>query len=332
MEYRILGRTGVKVSPLCLGTMNFGPRTSEADAIELIHRTLDAGINFIDTANFYGQPLNEGRGQGTTEKIVGTALQNKRDRVILATKFFAFMDRDDPNARGGSRRHIIQACEASLRRLQTDYIDLYQMHRPDPEVPIDETLRALDDLVRAGKVRYIGTSSFAGWQLMESLWTSDRLRLNRFVSEQPRYSLIDRRIENEVVPVAQKYGIAVLPYSPLGGGVLTGKYRRDTPFPEDSRATDNAWGTWATSFLSDKVYDLVDVILELAGELGCTASQISLAWVMQQPGITSAIIGPRTATHLEDNLGALNVILDDNAVQRLNEASIPGGALYHLNR
>ncbi len=332
MDYRILGRTGIKVSPLCLGTMNFGPRTSEADAIELIHRALDSGINFIDTANFYGQPLNEGRGQGTTEKIVGKALKNKRERVILATKFFAYMDRDDPNARGGSRRHVVQACEASLRRLQTDYIDLYQMHRPDPEVPIDETLRALDDLVRAGKVRYIGTSSFAGWQLMESLWTSDRLRLNRFVSEQPRYSLIDRRIENEVVPVAQKYGIAVLPYSPLGGGVLTGKYHRDTPFPEGSRATDDAWGTWATSFLSDKVYDLVDVVMDLAGEHDCTASQISLAWVIQQPGVTSAIIGPRTADHLEDNLGALNVTLDENATQRLNEASTPGGALFHPSR
>jgi aryl-alcohol dehydrogenase-like predicted oxidoreductase len=329
MEYRILGRAGVNVTTLCLGTMNFGPRTSEADSIELIRRALDAGINFIDTANFYGQPLDEGRGQGTTERIVGKALQGKRDRIVLATKFFATMNQDDPNCRGGSRRHVIQACEASLRRLQTNHIDLYQMHRPDPAIPIDETLRALDDLVRAGKVRYIGTSTFAGWQLMESLWTSDRLYLNRFVSEQPRYSLIDRRIENEVVPVAQKYGIAILPYSPLGGGVLTGKYRRNTPFPQDSRAVDESWGTWATSFLSEKVFDLIDIMAELASDLGCTLSQLALAWVLQQPGVTSAIIGPRTLAHLEDNLGALNVILDEEAAKRLDEASIPGSALFN---
>ena len=180
-------------------------------------------------------------------------------------------------------------------------------------------------------MHYIGTSSFAGWQLLEALWTSDRLRLNRFVSEQPRYSLIDRRIENEVVPVAQKYGIAILPYSPLGGGILTGKYRRDTPFPEGSRALDQAWGTWATRF-SHKVHDLVDIILELAGKLGCTASQLALAWELQQPGVTSAIIGPRTLAHLEDNLGALNVTLDEEAVQRLNEASIPGGTLFNPRR
>ena len=332
MEFRTLGRTGVNVTKLCLGTMNFGPRTSEADSIELIHRALEAGINFVDTANFYGQPLNDGRGQGTTEKIVGKALKGKRDHVVLATKFFATMDQDDPNSRGGSRRNIIQACEASLRRLQTDFIDLYQMHRPDSTVPIDETLRALDDLIQSGKVRYIGTSTFAGWQLMESLWTSDRLLLNRFVSEQPRYSLIDRRIENEVVPVAQKYGIAILPYSPLGGGILTGKYNRDTPFPDGSRAVDGAWGSWATSFLSDKVYGLVDIIREQAAELGCTVSQLALAWVLSQPGVTSAIIGPRTQVHLEDNLGALDVTLDEEILQHLNEASDPGGVLFDSSR
>ena len=209
MEYRSLGRTGLKVTSLCLGTMNFGPRTNEADSINMIHAALDNGINFIDTANLYGQPLNEGRGMGTTEKIVGKALKGKREGVILATKFLARMNLDDPNSGGGSRYNVIQSCEASLRRLDTDFIDLYQMHRPHPSIPIDETLRALDDLVRAGKVRYIGSSAFAGWQLVESLWESDRLRLNRFISDQPRYSLIDRRIEAEVVPVAQKYGIAI---------------------------------------------------------------------------------------------------------------------------
>lgn len=328
MEYRNLGRTGVKVTPLCLGTMNFGPRTSEADSIGIIHHALDAGINFIDTANFYGQPLNDGKGMGTTEKIVGKALKGKRDRIVLATKFFAPTDWDDPNARGGSRRHIIQACEASLRRLQTETIDLYQMHRPDPTVPIDETLRALDDLIRSGKVRYIGTSSYAGWQLMEALWESDRLHLNRFVSEQPRYSLIDRRIENEVIPVAQKYGFAILPYSPLGGGILTGKYQRNEPFPEGTRAVDADWGSWATSFLSDKVYHLVDVLREMAEEHDCTVSQLALAWVMQQPGVISPIIGPRTLTHLDDNLGALEITLNEEDCKRLDEATLPGNALF----
>ena len=328
MNYRPLGRTGLKVTPLCLGTMNFGPRTSEADSIAIIDRALNAGINFIDTANFYGQPLNEGQGQGTTEIIVGKALKGKRDRVILATKFFATMDRDDPNARGGSRYNVIKACEASLRRLQTDYIDLYQMHRPDAEVPVDETLRALDDLIRDGKVRYIGTSSFAGWQLAESLWESERYGLNRFVSEQPRYSLMDRRIESEIIPAAQKYGLAILSYSPIGGGILAGKYRRNEPFPADSRAVDDAWGQWATSFLSDQVYDLVDVVRGLAEDHGCTVSQIALAWVLRQPGVTSAIIGPRTLAHLEDNLGALNVQFDEEALNRLDKASLPGGALF----
>jgi len=328
MEYRNLGRTGVKVSPLCLGTMNFGPRTPEDEAVDMIHRSLAAGLNFIDTANLYGQPLNDGRGQGTTEKIVGKALKGKRDRVVLATKFYATMDPDDPNSHGGSRRHILRSCEDSLRRLETDYIDLYQMHRPDPTVPIDETLRALDDLVRSGKVRYIGTSTFAGWQLVESLWESERLGLNRFVSEQPRYSLIDRRIETGVVPVALKYGLAILPYSPLGGGVLTGKYKHGDAFPDDSRAVDSAWGTWARSFLSERVYLLVDLLVEIAGEHGCTSGQVALAWVLLKPGVTSAIIGPRTVPHFEDNLGALSVELTEDNLSQLEEATIPGGTLF----
>ena len=328
MQYRPLGRTGVKVTPLCLGTMNFGPRTPEDEAVQIIHRSLDAGLNFIDTANLYGQPLNDGRGQGTTEKIVGEALKGRRAKVILATKFYARMDPEDENAYGGSRRHIIQACEDSLRRLDTDYIDLYQMHRPDLSVPIDETLRALDDLVRSGKVRYIGTSTFAGWQLVESLWQSERLRVNRFISEQPRYSLIDRRIEREVIPVAEKYGIAILPYSPLGGGVLTGKYKLDSPFPEESRARDSSWGTWAQSFLSERVYLLVDLLVEIAGAHDCTPAQVALAWVLTRPGVTSAIIGPRTMAHFEDNYGALEIQLNEDELDQLEQATIPGGTLF----
>ncbi len=328
MEYRSLGRTGVKVSPLCLGTMNFAYRTPEEKAIAIIDRALSAGINFIDTANLYGQPAKGGTGQGLTEELLGRALKGRRDKVVLATKFFASMDRSDPNARGGSRRHLIQACEASLRRLNTDYIDLYQMHRPDPEIPIDETLRALDDLVRAGKVRYIGTSTFAAWQIVTALWQSDRLHLNRFVSEQPRYNLIDRRIETEIIPMAQEYGIAILAYSPLAGGILSGKYTRKEPSPEDSRMVDDAWGNWAKSFLSDQVYDAVDMTREMAEGHGCTPSQLALAWVIRQPGVTSAIIGPRTLEQFEDNWGALEVSLSDEDCERIDEATLPGGALY----
>lgn len=319
MEFRKLGRTGVKVSPICLGTMNFPYRTPEEEAVKIIHQAIEAGINFIDTADFYGQPLNQGTGQGTTERLLGKAIKDQRQRLVIATKFFAPVDRTDPNARGGSRRHIIRACEDSLRRLDTDYIDLYQMHRPDPEVPIDETLRALDNLIRAGKVRYIGTSRFAAWQLMEALWQSDRLMLNRFVSEQPRYNLLIRDIEADVIPVAQKYGIAILAYSPLAGGILTGKYQRDAEPPQDSRFVDQAWSEWATSFMNNSVYEFLDLLREMAEARGCTVSQLSLAWVATQPGVTSAIIGPRTLEHLEDNLGALDVALSQEDLTRIAE-------------
>lgn len=319
MIYRSLGRTGVKVSPLCLGTMNFPYRTPEKEAVEIIDRAIDQGINFIDTADFYGQPLNDGQGQGTTEVLLGKALKGKRDKLVLASKFFAPVDRDDPNARGGSRRHVIQACENSLRRLDTDYLDLYQMHRPDPEVPVDETLRALDDLVRAGKVRYIGTSRFAAWQLVEALWQSDALLLNRFVSEQPRYNMLDRSIEADVVPVAQKYGIAILAYSPLAGGILTGKYRQgEDPAPE-TRFEDPAWGDWATGFMNEKVYPLLAVLDELAAQKECTVSQLALAWLINQPGVTSAIIGPRTMAHFEDNFGAMQIEFTAEDLEKIEQ-------------
>jgi aryl-alcohol dehydrogenase-like predicted oxidoreductase len=308
--------------------MNFPYRTPEKEATEIVHKAIDQGVNFIDTANLYGQPLNEGTGQGLSELWLGKTLKGKREKIVLATKFYATMDRDDPNSRGGSRRNVIQACEASLKRLDTDYIDLYQMHRPDSEVPIDETLRALDDLVRDGKVRYIGGSTFSGWQLMEALWESERLKLNRFVTEQPRYNILARNIETEVVPVAQKYGIAILAYSPLAGGVLTGKYSKGEEPPEGSRFEDSAWGEWATSFVNDRVYALLDVLGEMAKEKGCTVSQLSLAWVMGQPGVTSAIIGPRTMAHLEDNLGALEVEITEEDRLRIDEASVPGWQMF----
>jgi aryl-alcohol dehydrogenase-like predicted oxidoreductase len=328
IDYRNLGRTGVKITPLCLGTMNFGYRTSEQESIAIINRFIDAGLNFIDTANFYGQPLHGGKGQGIAEVIVGKAIKGKRDKIILATKFGLPMRTDDPNARGNSRRHIIASVEQSLQRLKTDYIDLYQVHRPDPVTPIDETLRAMDDLVRSGKVRYIGTSTFLGWQLMEALWVADRLNLHRVVTEQPRYSLLDRQIETEVIPVAKKFGIGILAYSPLGGGVLTGKYKRDISYPDDSRASDEAWGRWAASFLSEKVFDLMERVDKIASSKDCSPGQLALAWVLQQPGITSAIIGPKTLNHLVDNIGALEITITESELKELDVISKPGRRIY----
>src|SRR5215813_12289081 len=223
MQYRQLGRTGVQVSPLCLGAMLFGGKTPEAEAYTIVDRALDAGINFLDTANVYER--------GRSEEVVGAALKRngKRSKIVLATKVFGRMNDDDPNAAGIHRRIIREQCEASLRRLQTDYIDLYYVHRQMQNVPIDETLRALDDLVRAGKVVYIGCSTFPAWSVVESLWVSKEYGLNRFVCEQPPYHLMDRVIENELIPMAQTYGLALMPWSPLAGGLLTGKYREGIP-------------------------------------------------------------------------------------------------------
>src|SRR5579862_496348 len=235
MNYRQFGRTGVKVSELCLGCMMFGGKTGPEDSYAIIDRALDAGINSVDTANVYSR--------GRSEEVTGQALKRngKRERVFLATKVHGTMDENDPNMQGTSRRHIIDQCEASLRRLQTDYIDLYQLHRPRPEIAIDETLRALDDLVRAGKVRYIGTSTFAAWQVVEALWAAKEYGLNRFVSEQPPYHILDRRIERELVPMARTYGIGLIPWSPLASGKLTGKYKRGETRPENSREDPNSF-------------------------------------------------------------------------------------------
>jgi aryl-alcohol dehydrogenase-like predicted oxidoreductase len=220
MRYRNLGRTGVKVSELCLGTMMFGRSTNERDSIAIIEHALDAGINFVDTANVYGS--------GRSERITGKALADgRRQRVVLATKAFFSLDSDDLNGRGLSRRHLIEACEASLQRLGTDWIDLYQLHRPQSEIPIDETLRALDDLIRGGKVRYVGTSMFPAWKIVESLWASKELALNRFVCDQSTYHILDRTAERELLPALQSFGMAMIPWGPLCGGLLTGKYRRD---------------------------------------------------------------------------------------------------------
>jgi len=318
MEYRALGRTGVKVSSLCLGCMMFGGKTNPEDSYAIIDRALDAGINFLDTANVYTR--------GRSEEVTGEALKRngKRQRIVLATKVHGVMADDDPNAQGNSRRHIIEQCEASLRRLQTDYIDLYQIHRPQSDIPIDETLRALDDLIRAGKVRYIGTSTYEAWQVVESLWVAKELGLNRFICEQPPYHILDRRIERGLVPVARTYGLAIIPWSPLAGGLLTGKYTRNTPPPADSRFADVAKNPRLQARMVSDVFDVVEGLQPLATNKKCTLSQLALAWCMHQPGITSPIIGPRTMEQLEDNLGALNVSVTDEDRAAIDQLVPPG--------
>lgn len=315
MDYRPLGRTGVQVSEICLGTMMFGMKTDEAESIRMIDHALDAGVNFVDTADIYAANLSE--------TILGQALANsgKRATTIVATKFY-FPQGDDVNARGLSRRHLIVACEASLRRLKTDWIDLYQLHRCNPAVPIDETLRALDDLIRAGKVRYIGSSMFPGWQIVESLWVARELGLNRFICEQPAYHLLDRTVEREVIPAAESFGMAVIPWGPLCGGLLTGKYDR-TVWPQDGRwkeGKDN-WGRQVTPL----AWEVIDLLREMAKEKSCSVSQVALAWCAAQPGVTAPIIGPRTYEQLVDNLGAVDVQMEDADFERIDALVPPSG-------
>ncbi|MDQ6673852.1 MAG: aldo/keto reductase [Chloroflexota bacterium] len=319
MDNRVLGRTGVRVSPLCLGCMMFGRRTEAQDSYAIIDRALDGGINFLDTANVYAR--------GKSEEITGQALQRngQRQRVILATKVHGVMADDDPNASGNSRRHIIAECEASLKRLQTDYIDLYQIHRPEPGTAIDETLRALDDLIRAGKVRYVGTSTFGAWQVVEALWAAKELGLNRFISEQPPYNILDRRIERELVPMAQTFGIGVVPWSPIAGGLLSGKYRRGEPAPQDSRFGNVSADPRQRARLVEDVYDVVEQLQPIARSKDCTLVQLALAWVMQQPGITSPIIGPRTPEQLEEYLGAAAITLTQADMDQIDAIVPPGG-------
>ncbi len=317
MQYRALGRTGVKVSEICLGAMMFGGRTQPEDAYAIIDEALDRGINFIDTANVYNQ--------GRSEEAVGEALKRRgvRDRVVLATKVHGSMDAEDPNASGNSRRHIIQQCEGSLRRLQTEWIDLYQLHRPQSDIPIDETLRAMEDLVRDGKVRYVGTSNFAAWQLVESFGVSERAGLSRVICDQPPYNLLDRRVERELLPMAQTYGMAIIPWSPLGGGLLTGKYRRGGPMPVDGRFTLSE-SPMHRRRMTERLWDVLDGLEPMATAKGVTMSQLALAWVQQQPGVTSPIIGPRTMEQFEDNMGALDVEFTPEDLQRIDAVSIPG--------
>ncbi len=319
MEYRILGRTGVLVSPLCLGAMNFGGPTSEEDSFEIMKRATEAGINFIDTANVYNQ--------GESERIVGRFLKEHdlRDQVVLATKVHGRMG-DLPNQSGSSRYHIIKACEDSLKRLQTDHIDLYQLHRPPLSHPQDETLRAFDDLIRAGKVIYIGCSTHPAWMVMEALSISERYGLARYASEQPPYNLLDRRIENELIPLCQKYGLAVLPWSPLAMGVLAGRYAKVGEYPEGSRAA-----RWEKRFVGGRVtrrgIQTAQKLAALAKERNLTSSQLALLWVKDQPGVTSPIIGPRTLAHLEDALLIADQTLDDEDRPLFDQLVHPGTAV-----
>jgi aryl-alcohol dehydrogenase-like predicted oxidoreductase len=313
MDYKPLGRTGAKVSPICLGCMNFASSTNDEDSIAIMHRALDAGINFWDTADVYS---------GTkSEVVVGKALEGKRDQVFLATKVHGKVG-EGPNDQGNSRLHIIKGCEDSLRRLNVDHIDLYQIHRPQSGVPIDETLRALDDLVRAGKVRYIGTSTFSAYQLVESLWESEKLGLNRFVTEQPPYNLLDRRIERELLPFCEKYGFGVIPWSPLAGGMLTGKYRRGEEGPEGSRYKDGKFRSGEA--INEATWDVIEGVRTLAQEKGVPMDAFALAWVAAQKTITSPIIGPRTMEQLEDNLKALEVEISEEDSQRIDSLIKPG--------
>ncbi|MBU6359229.1 MAG: aldo/keto reductase [Chloroflexota bacterium] len=320
MEYRPYGRTGVKVSKICLGCMNFGGKTNPNDSYAIIDRAIDDGINFLDTANVYTK--------GRSEEVTGEALKRngKRQRIFLATKVYNVMDETDPMSGGNTRRHIIEQCDASLRRLQTDYIDLYQLHRPQSSVPIDETLQALDDLVRAGKVRYIGTTTFAAWQLMEAVMTSRDLHLNRFVSEQPPYNILDRRIERELVPFSRTYGIGLMPWSPLAGGMLTGKYDRNATPPEGTRVGDMYLKNPAISRRwNDNALDVVDALMAyVEARGGCTLSQFAIAWCMSMPGVTSPIIGPRTMQQYEDNMKALDVTLTPADFAKVDELVRPG--------
>jgi len=322
MQYRTLGPTGIKVSHLCLGSMMLGawgnPDHDEGERI--IHAAVDGGVNFVDTADVYSA--------GESEEIVGRALKGRRDDVVLATKFHARMG-EDRNAGGNSRRWIARAVEDSLRRLGTDWIDLYQVHRPDPTCDIDETLGALSDLVHAGKVRAVGTSTFPAEDLVEAQWVAERRHRERFVSEQPRYSIFVRAAEAAVLPTCGRYGIGVIAWSPLNGGWLTGKYRLGQDPPKGSRATrDRLPDRYDTKHPHNRAkFDDLEELAEVASDSGCSLAHLAMAWVVRHPAVTSAIIGPRTMDQLDDLLAGQDVTLDDAALDRIDEVVPPGVTL-----
>lgn len=318
MEYRKLGRTGLKVSELCMGSMQFGWTADEALSHEILSRSYEAGINFIDTANIYSRwvPGNPG---GVSETIIGRWIEKfsiPRDKLVIATKVRGQAG-DGPNDQGLSRVHILKAVEDSLRRLKTDYLDLYQTHWYDENTPIDETLQALDDLVRQGKVRYLGASNLPAWRLVESLWTSDKLGLARYDSLQPHYNLANRaEFERELIDVCRTYGIGVIPYSPLAGGFLTGKYHQDQPEPESDRARGVR-----SRYFNERGWGILQVVESIGVKYNKSASQVALAWLLADAVITSPIIGPRSLEQLADNLGATGFRLAPEDKLALDQAS-----------
>jgi aryl-alcohol dehydrogenase-like predicted oxidoreductase len=322
MEYRTLGRTGVKVSPLALGTDNFANPTPEAESIEIINRALAAGINLIDTSNSYAK--------GESERIIGRALaeNGRRDEVIIATKAH-YPTGPGPNDRGNSRLHLIKACEDSLRRLQTDHIDLYQLHRPVFDIPIDETLGALTDLVRQGKVRYIGSSTTPAWKVLEGVLTSELKGYVRFVSEQPPYNLLDRRIENELVPMCQAHGLGLISWSPLAMGILAGRYPKGEAHPAESRATLRG-GIYAER-VTPRAVEVGHEFGQLARQHGYDPAQLATLWVKDQPGITAPLIGPRTLEQLEHFLPVLELSLPDEVRTACDALVPPGSAVANFH-
>jgi aryl-alcohol dehydrogenase-like predicted oxidoreductase len=336
MEYRKLGRTGMQVSPLCLGAMMFGS-WGEPDhdaSIAIIHRALDAGINFIDTADVYSQ--------GESETIVGKALAGgRRDNVILATKFHGQMGvpagtplghpGGDPNHRGNSRRWIVQEVENSLRRLDTEWIDLYQVHRPDPDTDIEETLAALTDLQRQGKIRAFGSSTFPAAEVVEAQWTAQKRALGRFVTEQPPYSILARGVEADLLPVAQRYGMGVLPWSPLAGGWLSGRYRKGADTPVSQRAARMPGRYDLAEPGNQRKLDAAHALGQLADDAGISLIHLALAFVLAHPAVTAPIIGPRTMDHLESQLGAVDVTLSTDVLDRIDTIVPPGVTLSQFD-
>ena len=318
MEYRKLGRTGLKVSELCMGSMQFGWTADEALSFRILDAAYDVGVNFIDTADIYSRwaPGNPG---GVAETIIGKWIKHNnipRDKLVIATKVRGRMG-DGPNDEGLSRAHIVEAAEASLRRLDTDYIDLYQAHWYDENTPIEETLRALDDLVHQGKVRYLGCSNYPAWRLTEAVWTSEMYHLARYDSLQPHYNLVHRgEFEREMAEVCRAYGIGVIPYSPLAGGFLTGKYRKDQAEPESARLSGIRH-----RYFNDRGWAVLDAAELVAKESELAVSQVALAWLLSDPLIVSPIIGPRDMEQLEDNLSAIGARLTPDQKKRLDDAS-----------
>jgi aryl-alcohol dehydrogenase-like predicted oxidoreductase len=317
MQYRTLGRTGIKVTPYGLGALMFATQVGNSDpkdSIRIIHKALDAGINLIDTADAYGD----------SEEIVGAALKGRRDNVVLTTKVSRPMG-TDPNQQGASRRWIMTAIENSLRRLQTDHIDVYQLHRPDPETDVEETLSAMTDLVRSGKVRAIGTSKMPASDIVEAQWVAERRGLERFRTEQPPYSILNRGIEREVLPVAQRYGMGILVWGPLGQGMLTGRVRR-------GQDTDVRRAKMHKAFSDDRRLDVVEQLIPLAQEAGLSMTHLAMAFAIAHPGVTSALLGARTMEQLDDLLAGVDVALTDDVLDRIDEIVPPGTDIGTLDQ